>query len=246
MSPNAALVERPIHELRLAPNGSMNGAERIPHFPCWGVILPEPVEDARALATEFTSWRISERWLLLGPHAAISERQLWTAWIALGGRLAQQTMISRSLDGEFMRLLAGTHQMRLAFERAGLTTGDTQAWLVHLPEWPEEDMWAIAEETGRSLDEVRQEFGGSTASHLHADLDLESLQIPTNWPALDRIELDQEAARLFNVLRGKLLTERPMARADARARLALPDGDEAPARLEADALAHIALADLES
>ncbi|RUA01030.1 MAG: hypothetical protein DSY88_09695 [Candidatus Poseidoniales archaeon] len=47
-------------------------------------------------------------------------------------------MVSRGIDGEFLRLLAGTHQMRTAFERAGVQAGDRRAWLVRLPEEEEE------------------------------------------------------------------------------------------------------------
>ncbi|MCH2349727.1 MAG: hypothetical protein MK233_07370, partial [Candidatus Poseidoniales archaeon] len=39
---------------------------------------------------------------------------------------------------EFLRLLAGTHQMRTAFEGAGVRAGDRRAWLVRLPEEEEE------------------------------------------------------------------------------------------------------------
>jgi tRNA threonylcarbamoyladenosine modification (KEOPS) complex Cgi121 subunit len=41
-------------------------------------------------------------------------------------------MKSNSLDGEFLRLLSGTHHISEAFRRAGLVDGDDAAWMVHL------------------------------------------------------------------------------------------------------------------
>ena len=42
-------------------------------------------------------------------------------------------MRSVGQDGEFLRLIAGTHHISLGFRRAGLCDGDEGAWLVHLP-----------------------------------------------------------------------------------------------------------------
>jgi len=64
-------------------------------------------------------------------------------------------MVSRGIDGEFLRLLAGTHQMRTAFERAGVRAGDERAWLVWLPEeeegdgLPDNDINGLAERADR-------------------------------------------------------------------------------------------------
>lgn len=41
-------------------------------------------------------------------------------------------MKSNSIDGEFIRLLSGTHHIATSFNRAGLCKGDTTAWLVDL------------------------------------------------------------------------------------------------------------------
>lgn len=131
------------------------------HFPCWGLSMSSPVEDVSKLAQTLLEWRKNDRWLLLGRHAAISEKQLWTAWAGVGGRKSQDTMRSHSLDAEFIRLIAGTHQIRIGFERAGIANGDNEAWLVYLPEfwtaeindakWPELDLVALDEEADRLM-----------------------------------------------------------------------------------------------
>ena len=41
-------------------------------------------------------------------------------------------MKSNSLDGEFMRLLSGTHHISTSFKRAGLLQGDKEAWIIDL------------------------------------------------------------------------------------------------------------------
>lgn len=43
-------------------------------------------------------------------------------------------MVARSVDAEFLRYLAGTHHISEAFARAGVQSGDEQAWVVYVPE----------------------------------------------------------------------------------------------------------------
>jgi hypothetical protein len=38
------------------------------------------------------------------------------------------------LDAEFLRVLAGTHNVSEAFKRAGLANGTTTGWLLHIPD----------------------------------------------------------------------------------------------------------------
>ena len=52
-------------------------------------------------------------------------------------------MVARTCDAEFLRLISGTHQLSSAFERAGISSGDQSAWIIHLPEIK------IGEEFGR-------------------------------------------------------------------------------------------------
>ena len=113
------------------------------------------------MVASFLDWRENERWLLLGGPAAVSEKQLWTAWLGLASRHANANMRANALDVEFIRLIAGTHQIRIGFERAGLAKGDEHAWLIHLPEfsddtisemhWPELDRVALDQEADRLM-----------------------------------------------------------------------------------------------
>jgi len=137
-----------------------HSVSRLP-YPCWGLSFPEPISNSAQLVESFLEWRKDERWLLLGGPAAVSENQLWTAWIGLTSRQGNSTMRANSLDVEFIRLIAGTHQIRIGFERAGVTDGDRTAWLIHLPEfstesidetkWPELDRVALDREADRLM-----------------------------------------------------------------------------------------------
>ncbi len=106
-----------------------------PWFPAWCIQFTEPISDSRLTAAMLLQNRNDERWLLLGFPTAVSERHLWATWLALRERVLAEKMVSNSLDGEFLRLIAGTHQMSVAFKRAGVQSGDDKAWLIRLPEW---------------------------------------------------------------------------------------------------------------
>ena len=133
---------------------------RVP-YPCWGLSFPEPISNSAQLVESLLEWRNDEHWLLLGGPAAVSEAQLWTAWIGLASRQRNSTMRANSLDVEFIRLIAGTHQIRIGFDRAGLADGDQTAWLVHLPKfttepiedlkWPELDRVELDREADRLM-----------------------------------------------------------------------------------------------
>jgi hypothetical protein len=132
-----------------------------PPYPCWGLSFSSPVTDAKQIIKSFLEWRNDERWLLLGGPAAVSEKQLWTAWLGLATRHTNSNMRANSLDAEFMRLIAGTHQIRIGFQRAGLTDNDDTAWLIHLPKfsdhpidevaWPELDRVELDREADRLM-----------------------------------------------------------------------------------------------
>jgi hypothetical protein len=110
-----------------------------PWFSAWSIKFAEPISDPRLIAAMLLQKRKDERWLLMGHPAPVSERHLWSVWLALRERVLAKKMVSVSLDGEFIRLLAGTHQMSVAFNRAGIREGDEKAWLIRLPEWPDKD-----------------------------------------------------------------------------------------------------------
>ena len=107
----------------------------MPWFPAWGIHFPEPLDDPQNVISIFNEWRPNERWLLLSYSAAASEIHLWTVWHALRRRELRNSMVGNNVDTEFLRLISGTHQIRIAFERAGLKQGDENAWIVYLPEF---------------------------------------------------------------------------------------------------------------
>ena len=130
-------------------------------YPCWGLALTNPVSDAQQLVATFLEWRNDERWVLLGGPAAVSDKQLWTAWLGLGSSHTNSNMRANGLDVEIIRMIAGTHQIRIGFERAGLANGDQTAWLVHIPEfvssdisemdWPNLDRFKLDKEADRLM-----------------------------------------------------------------------------------------------
>ncbi len=119
----------------VAHSGGLMEEATPPWFSAWSIKFEKPVSDPRLIAAMLLQKRKDERWLLLGHPAPVSERHLWSVWLALRERVLAEKMVSVSLDGEFIRLLARTHQMSVAFKRAGIQNGDKKAWLVRLPEW---------------------------------------------------------------------------------------------------------------
>ena len=113
----------------------MADEHRVPWFPAWGIQFNEPLDDPRTIVGVFNEWRPSERWLLMAFDAAASEIHLWTAWHSLRRRELRKEMVGNNVDTEFLRLISGTHQIKTAFERAGLRSGDQSAWIVHLPDF---------------------------------------------------------------------------------------------------------------
>ncbi|MEC8632274.1 MAG: KEOPS complex subunit Cgi121 [Candidatus Thermoplasmatota archaeon] len=91
-------------------------------------------EGPKEAIDRFLNHRPSERWVLLGGHAAQGMDQLWAAWIQATRNELRGAMVARSIDAEFLRYLAGTHHISEAFARAGLQPGQQDAWVVYLPE----------------------------------------------------------------------------------------------------------------
>ena len=130
-------------------------------YPCWGLALEEAIVDSEQFISTFLNTRNDETWLLLGEPAAISEVQLWTAWLGLCSRYTNGTMRANSIDVEFLRLIAGTHQIKVGFQRAGLQNGDSNIWLIHIPEckdnlvaemnWPDLDRVKLDREADRIM-----------------------------------------------------------------------------------------------
>ena len=109
---------------------------QIPWFPAWGIEFNNPVDDSQNLVKTWLEIRPSERWVMISGAVAVSERHLWAVWSHASRNEILGKMVARTVDTEFIRILSGTHQIRVAFERAGVRDGDDNAWLLYLPEHP--------------------------------------------------------------------------------------------------------------
>ena len=94
--------------------------------------MDEPCDDPRALAMSWIEKRKSTYWALISGTCLASDIHAWVAYNVLQRNKDRSTMKSNSLDGEFIRLLSGTHHIATSFKRAGLCKGDTEAWIVDL------------------------------------------------------------------------------------------------------------------
>ena len=101
-------------------------------FPClsWSKTDSSPNE----VLKDFLQIRPSQRWLMIGNHAAHSDNQLWTAWHCSVRRFLRGSQLARTIDAEFIRFIAGTHHISEAFHRAGVSDADSDGWLIYLPE----------------------------------------------------------------------------------------------------------------
>ena len=101
-------------------------------FPCRRVELNEVCKNPRDLALDWIAKRSSEHWALISGTALASEIHGWVAHEVLMRNHERGNMRSNSLDGEFIRLLSGTHHVATSFKRAGLVEGDKTAYIVDL------------------------------------------------------------------------------------------------------------------
>jgi tRNA threonylcarbamoyladenosine modification (KEOPS) complex Cgi121 subunit len=172
-----------------------------PWFSAWSIKFSEPISDPRLIAAMLLQKRKDERWLLVGHPAPVSERHLWSVWLALRDRALAKKMISVSLDGEFIRLLAGTHQMSVAFKRAGVQVGDEKAWLIRLPEWDDkDDKIHLNHDNGTHNSEAYD-----LMSWLEAEYDPER-PTPTN-EALNRLQIESNLKDSENTIEEMLMTQ---------------------------------------
>ncbi len=112
-----------------------------PVFPCRRVALSKACVDPRALAMTWIENRESETWALISGTCLASEVHGWIAHEVLMRNKERGKMKSNSLDGEFIRLLSGTHHIATSFKRAGLREGDVMAWMVDLSCQQSEEMF---------------------------------------------------------------------------------------------------------
>ena len=125
-------------------------------------------------------------------------------------------MVGNSVDTEFLRLISGTHQIRTAFERAGLQQNDEAAWIVYLPEFGSDDPFESQKETGIKI--PRDTYNSAS----------------------------QEANRLKLHLNAELITQRPIPTMDGLERLGFESeiANSTPKDLESAFLLHAAMSDL--
>ena len=102
-------------------------------FPCWSWESKEPV-NVSTFVKSFQEIVPNQRWVFCRSEVAQTPRQLWTAVTVSNRNTERGTAQARSLDAEFLRVLAGTHNVSEAFKRAGLANGTTTGWLLHIPD----------------------------------------------------------------------------------------------------------------
>ena len=109
-------------------------------FPCWCIQFENEIVNPKEFIESFINLRPNSNWVILGEGVAASEKQLWSAWISLGRRIKNGSMLSKKADVEFLRLIAGTHQISIALERTGVRVSDKIAWIVYLPKWSDQHL----------------------------------------------------------------------------------------------------------
>lgn len=164
-------------------------------FPCWAWDSEKPI-DLKQFVHSFQESQPSDRWVFCGNEVAQTPRQLWTAAVVSSRNIERSTAQARTLDAEFLRVLAGTHNVSEAFKRAGLAQGAQSGWLLHIP----------------NIDEpLSHEDVSSSAQSLLTNLGLTkteaSLQINHNGAEKLGIALDgeTEAIRIEAALIGHIL-----------------------------------------
>ena len=81
---------------------------------------------------KFLKIRPNSRVCLLAKHALVSENQLTLAATKAHRNFAQGVNRARELDTEMIRIISGTHNISMAFKRAGLTDECRTGWIVFL------------------------------------------------------------------------------------------------------------------
>ena len=114
-----------------------------PIFPCRRVSLDAPCEDPRSLAMTWIDSREAEHWALISGTSLASDIHAWVAHEVLMRNQSRGLMKSNSIDGEFIRLLSGTHHIATSFSRAGLCKGDKTAWIVDLSTNEADEMFLL-------------------------------------------------------------------------------------------------------
>jgi tRNA threonylcarbamoyladenosine modification (KEOPS) complex Cgi121 subunit len=121
------IIEKLIH---------LAGVMEMPPFPCFMVDISTRQDD---LIGDFLTERPSQNWLMLADYAALTDHQLWTAWLFSQRAFAKGKALARSIDAEFLRYIAGTHHVSEAFKKVGIQKSHDKAWIVYLPDYEENE-----------------------------------------------------------------------------------------------------------
>ena len=121
------IIEKPIH---------LAGVMEMPLFPCFMVDISTRQDD---LIGDFLTERPSQNWLMLADYAALTDHQLWTAWLFSQRAFAKGKALARSIDAEFLRYIAGTNHVSEAFKKVGIQKSHDKAWIVYLPDFEENE-----------------------------------------------------------------------------------------------------------
>lgn len=81
---------------------------------------------------KFLKIRPNSQVCLLAKHALVSENQLTLAATKAQRNFTQGVNRAREIDTEMIRIISGTHNISMAFKRAGLTDECRTGWIVFL------------------------------------------------------------------------------------------------------------------
>ena len=95
-----------------------------------GVEFSSPIKNVFSIVTELNEHRRDNRWLMVNYDVLASEIHLWNTWYSLRCNERDENMVAKTPDTEFIRILSGTNQINKAFERAGISEGDSKAWII--------------------------------------------------------------------------------------------------------------------
>jgi len=101
-------------------------------FPCVRIEFQSPCDDPRVLVMKWIESREADSWALISGSCLASETHAWVALDVLNRNRDRGNMRSNSIDGEFMRLLSGTHHISASFSRAGIIEGEKFGYIIDL------------------------------------------------------------------------------------------------------------------
>jgi tRNA threonylcarbamoyladenosine modification (KEOPS) complex Cgi121 subunit len=130
----------------------------VPEFPIRRVKFAQQISQPREFVGNWLEKRPSEYFVLLAPTAIVSDEQLWVAKNKVFLNQTRSLMRSQTIDGEFIRLIAGTQNMNLAFDRVGIKEGDSEAWIAYIGDEQSPDFDTIFDDLKLEESDIRPAF----------------------------------------------------------------------------------------